>query len=365
MVGVFIILLFAAITLARGLLMPLTLSILLFFVFTPVCRAMARVGIPQAVAAMLVTLGLLVGVVVAMVVLAVPLSTAVDNAPTILAALQSKFAALQGPLTDVQDAFSRLSSLSIGGPKPDATVATTQGDGSGMLTSIAITTPAVFGQLIFAIVLLFFALASRELLYRRIVQSFAATEQRKEALSAMHAIETSLGHYLGAITLINAGLGVAVGGAMWAWGMPAPILFGVGAFVLNYIPYVGAVVGVLVATLVALVSMDGFVVPILVGATYLALTSGEGQVVTPYLVSQRLQLNTVIVFIAVALFAWLWSIVGMIVAVPLLVVLNVICQFVPGLAGLGSFLSGGEPDEIDAAAPRPIAARGEPDDRAT
>ncbi len=338
---------FAAITLARSFLMPLTLAVLLFVAFTPVCRAMGRLGVPQAVAATLVTLALLVGVLVAMVVLAVPLTTAVEDAPKIFAELQVKFPALQGPISEIRDAIDRISALSVGGAQPLTVVTAAPANGSGMLTSIALTTPAVFAQLIFTLVLLFFALASRELLYRRTVPGFAAAAERNEVLSAMHTIESSLGHYLGAITLINAGLGVAVGFAMWAWGMPAAILFGVGAFAFNSIPYVGAVAGVLVATLVALVTMDGFVVPILVGSTYLALTSAEGQLVTPYFVSQRLRLNTVIVFIAVALFTWLWSVVGMIVAVPLLVVLNVICQFVPGLAGLGSFLSGGEADEME------------------
>lgn len=346
-IGIFIILLFAAITLARSFLMPLTLAVLLFFVFTPVCRAMARFGFPQALSATIVTLALLVGVLVSMVVLAVPLTTAVEDAPRIFAELQTKFAALKGPISEIQDAMAKISALSTGAPKTATVVAAGPADGSGMLTSIALTTPAVFAQLIFTLVLLFFALASRELLYERTVQSFAAAAQREQALSAMHAIESSLGHYLGAITLINAGLGVAVGFAMWAWGMPGAILFGVGAFVFNFIPYVGAVAGVLIATLVALVTMDGILFPILVGSTYLALTSAEGQLVTPYFVSQRLRLNTVIVFIAVALFAWLWSVVGMIVAVPLLVVLNVICHSVPGMAGLGLFLSGSGPDETN------------------
>jgi predicted PurR-regulated permease PerM len=282
-----------------------------------------------------------VGILVGMVAIAVPLTTAIEDAPRIFAALQSKFAALKGPIADLQDAISRISNFSIG-QRPTSVTVTDPANGSGVLTSIALTTPAIFGQLIFTLVLLFFALASRELLYRRTVESFTAAAERNEALAAMHSIERSLGHYLGAITLIIAGLGVSVGISMWAWGMPAAILFGVGAFAFNYVPYVGAVAGVSLATLVALVTMDGFLVPILVGATYLALTSAEGQFVTPYLVSQRLRLNPVIVFIAVALFAWLWSVVGMIVAVPLLVVLNVICQHVPGLSGLGAFLSGGE-----------------------
>ena len=86
--------------------------------------------------------------------------------------------------------------------------------------------------------------------------------------------------------------------------------------------------------------MPGFIDPLLVGATYMALTTVEGNLITPALVSRRLRLNTVVVFVAVALWAWLWSVVGMIVAVPMLVVLRVLCEHVPQLEALGNFLAG-------------------------
>ena len=89
--------------------------------------------------------------------------------------------------------------------------------------------------------------------------------------------------------------------------------------------------------------MDGFAEPIMVGLTYVALSSVEGQLVTPVFVSRKLQMNTVVVFLSVALWAWLWSIVGMIVAVPLLVVLRVLCAHIPGMERLGNFLGGEDP----------------------
>ena len=77
-------------------------------------------------------------------------------------------------------------------------------------------------------------------------------ENDKPTVIALREIEDRLGTYLGAITLINACLGVAVGLTMWAWGMPSPVLFGLAAFLLNYVPYLGSVGGVIIATLVAL-----------------------------------------------------------------------------------------------------------------
>lgn len=343
-IGLFLIATLAAVTLARSFLLPLTLAVLLFFVFSPACRVMARVGVPQALSAALVTLALFAGLVAGTALFAVPLASAIDDAPRIFSALDNKLAKLQGSVKEIQEAVDRIGDLSPGDaeePEP----APKPAGGEDILTNIAMTTPAVFAQLVFTLVLLFFALASRELLYRRTVESFSVITDKRKALTAMHEIEENLGNYLGSITLINAGLGVAVGLAMWAWGMPAPALFGAAAFTFNFVPYIGAVAGVVLATVVALVSMNGLVEPALVGATYLLLTSIEGQLVTPYLVSQRLRLNTVVVFVAVALFAWLWSVVGMIVAVPLLVVLNVVASTIPGLKGFAHFLSGDGGDD--------------------
>ena len=83
--------------------------------------------------------------------------------------------------------------------------------------------------------------------------------------------------------------------------------------------------------------MPGVFWPMMVAGTYMFLTSLEGQVITPYFVSRRLQMNTVVVFLAVALWAWLWSVIGMIIAVPVLVVLRVLAEYVPGWEKFGNF----------------------------
>lgn len=219
--------------------------------------------------------------------------------------------------------------------------------------------PAIVSQTVFTLIFLFFLLASGDLLYLRIVQSFDTLSEKRGAYNALRQIESSLGSYLSAITIINVGLGIASGLAMWAWGMPSPLLWGIAAAVLNYIPYIGAALGYVGAALVALVVFDDGWTALLVGGTYFALTALEGQFITPYFVSWRLQLNTVVVFLTVALWAWLWSVLGMVVAVPMLVVVRVLADHIPALEKFGNFLAGETPpaleeedeDEAPAAAP--------------
>ena len=187
-------------------------------------------------------------------------------------------------------------------------------------------------------------LRAMELVHRFSDKGCRAVEDTEDAIDRY---EDRLGTYLGAITLINACLGIAVGLTMWAWGMPSPVLFGLAAFLLNYVPYLGSVTGVIVAALIALFVYDDLFTPLMVGLTFLALTSFEGQLITPFFVSRRLQLNTVVVFLTVALWAWLWSVLGMIVAVPVLVVIRVLAEHIPGLNKFGNFLAGEAPPALE------------------
>lgn len=245
-------------------------------------------------------------------------------------------------------------SSTVSQPQPDAPPATNElkvevsapAEGNSLTSKLIALGPSILSQTFFTLIFLFFLLSSGNLLYLRIVQSFDAMKDKRAAYDALREIEDSLGNYLGAITIINVGLGVVSGVAMWALGMPSPLLWGVAAAVLNYIPYIGAALGYVGAFVVALVVFDDVGWAILVGGTYFGLTAIEGQFVTPYFVSRRLQLNTVVVFLTVALWAWLWSILGMVVAVPMLVVMRVLADHIPGLEKFGNFLAGEDPPAI-------------------
>src|SRR3954454_20001928 len=133
--------------------------------------------------------------------------------------------------------------------------------------------------------------------------------------------------------------------------MPNPLLFGVGVFALNYVPYAGPATGVVLTTIVGLISGDGLWRGALAGGSYILIATFEGHLITPYFVGRQLRLNTVVVFLSIALWAWLWSIVGMIVATPLLVAIRTFCEYIPSLQSVGAFLSARGEEQEDAGAP--------------
>lgn len=348
-IGIFLILAFSAVAAARDFLMPVTMAILLFFVFTPLRRLAERRGVPDGLTALGITLGILMLVGVIAYAASGPLTRAMNNMPLISAQLEQKFENVRDSLGDLRDVARRIDEAQQANPDaPEApSIRVEQDSGETTLGTMAKMTPLLLAQTMLTLVLLFFMIASGDLLYLKIVQSFDRMRDKRAAYLALRGIEESLGNYLGAITIINAGLGFSVGMAMWAWGMPAPLLFGLGAFVLNFIPYLGAITGVVISTLVALIVMPDLFWPLMVGLTYLGLTSLEGQIITPYFVSRRLQMNTVVVFLAVALWAWLWSVIGMVIAVPVLVVMRVLADHVPGWERFGNFLAGEDPPALE------------------
>lgn len=380
-IGIFLILLFSFFAQARNFLMPVTLAMLLFFVFSPFRRLMQRLGVGAAATAAIVSLGLVISVAGIGLVVSGPVNQLIEDAPQISTRLEQRFDELRANFRGIERAAAKIDEITGGGQDkkpeevgaddipPAATLTgtlsspalpgeperpqqqiqvevTTAPDGSA-LSSVLNLGPAFFGQIVFTLFLLFFLISSGDLLYLKIVQSFDTMRKKRAAYIALREIEDRLGTYLGAITLINACLGIAVGLTMWAWGMPSPVLFGLAAFLLNYVPYLGSVGGVIIATLVALFVFDDLFTPLMVGGSYLLLTSVEGQLITPYFVSRRLQLNTVVVFLTVALWAWLWSVLGMIIAVPVLVVVRVLAEHIPGLNKFGNFLAGEDPPELE------------------
>lgn len=330
-IGIFLLLLFGFFAQARGFLMPVTLAILLFFVFIPFRRLMERIGIGAAATGAIVSVGLVVLVVVIGFAISGPVDRLIENAPQISTRLEQRFSELRSNFKGLERAAQKIDQLTSGGaavdpgettptspPTPSGTPETAgglSGTVTGTVTSIptpgapapsdqhirvevnavqqgsAIASvmdlgPAFVGQIIFTLFMLFFLISSGDLLYLKIVQSFDRMRDKRAAYLALREIEDRLGAYLGTITLINACLGIAIGLAMWAWGLPSPILFGLAAFLLNYIPYLGPIAGVLISTLVALFVFDDLFGPLMVGLTYLTLTSIEGQLITPYFVSR-------------------------------------------------------------------------------
>ncbi|MDN3557309.1 AI-2E family transporter [Halomonas maura] len=337
-VGLFIYLSVFALSYAQLFIVPVVLAFLLSMVFSPVRRGFDRLGISQGLSATLIVSSLLLGLFMIAATLAVPVNGWINDAPQIERKIEVRLNEISGPFSDLFAAKESLDEITNSDSSNTQKVEV-ETQGNKLSDNLASLIPTLLTQFIFTMVLLLFLLASGDMFYEKIVHVMPTFRDKKRAIRIAHNIERKLSHYLLTITIINAGLGVAVGIAMWLLGMPSPLSFGIIGFLFNYIPYLGALAGIIIAAVVAIVSLDGLGwVPLVVG-TYFLLTTLEGQLVTPYFVGRSLRINTVVVFLAISFFAWLWSVVGMIVAVPLLVAIKTLSEHINGLEALGHFLS--------------------------
>ena len=136
-------------------------------------------------------------------------------------------------------------------------------------------------------------------------------------------MRVEVGRYYGTLALINLSLGIATAVTMWLLHMPNPVLWGVMAAALNFIPYLGSAVTLLVLSVVALVSFDSIPHVLLVSASYLALATIEGQIVEPVFFGRRLDINPIVIFIALWFGGWLWGIAGVMFTLPVLLAVKV------------------------------------------
>ncbi|WP_296591421.1 AI-2E family transporter [Methylophaga sp.] len=337
-IGIFLLLLLASIAYARSFLVPVALGVLLALVFSPVRRFLERRKLPPAVSALIIVGGLITLMGLGISSLADPVQSWIKEAPTIGFKLEQKLRGANESAKAIIDAGKQIDQIaSVENDREE--VQKVSAREPGVLVKLATSVPEVLAQVVFTLVLLFFLLASGDMFYEKLVHIMPTFKDKRNAIKISYDIERKLSNYLFTITLINAALGIAIGVSMWLLGMPNPILFGVLAFALNFVPYLGAIVGVVIAALVGLLTFDHTGTALLPALAYLILTIFEGQFATPYFVGRRLEMNPVVIFLSVALWAWLWSIVGMLVAVPLLVAVRTFCEHIPRLQAFGTFLS--------------------------
>ncbi|KCZ93873.1 AI-2E family transporter [Hyphomonas johnsonii] len=334
-IGIFWIMALSILTIAQGLIVPIVSAMLIALIFSPVRRALARIGVPSGVSAALILFSLLALLGTLGYFVSGAAQDRLLDAPHMIEDVGDKLKELTGTVQPVMDATEQIEHIAV--PEPASDTVTLREP--GFMADFADTLPVMFGQIVICLTLAFFLIASGDLFYEKLVQMMPTLKDKRRALAVARAIENQLSTYLLTITLINMGLGLAIGLAMWGLGMPDPVLFGIAGFLLNYIPYIGAMAGAGISFLVALVTFDSATAAIVPALAYWALTSFEGQFVTPIMVGRRLKLNAVVVFVSFALWAWLWSFMGMLLSTPMLLTMKVVSDHVPGMHGFGKFLA--------------------------
>jgi predicted PurR-regulated permease PerM len=322
--GIFLLSVFYTLKLASGFFIPVVLAMLLSFLFASTIRTLQRFWIPPPIGAVLVVACLLGAVGFGIYRLALPARDWMGKLPEAARQIEGKLKDVKQSVREVTKAGQQVDRL-------------TNFDTGEKTQKVEVRKPSLVGGGI-VLVLLFFLLASGDLFLRKLVTVLPRFEDKKAAVEISRQIEQDISTYLLAITVVNAVFGLAVATAMFFLGLPNPLLWGVMAGLLHFIPFLGAVIGISVVTLVAVVTLDGIGAILLVPAVYFFLNIIEEYVVLPLVMGRRLMLNPVVVLVWLIFWTWLWSVPGALMAVPLLAIVKIICDHVEPLAGLAEFI---------------------------
>jgi predicted PurR-regulated permease PerM len=324
---------------AKVILLPLSLAVLLTLLLAPAVRAMKQWRLPEPVGAAILVLGLAGMFVCAVYLLFDPGMRWIESAPQVLRQAEYKLRGVKKSVQQVTEAAAKVEEIaSVDGRKPNGTqVVTTE---PRLASRVLAGTQNVLPSVAATIVLLYFLLAAGDMFLRKLVRVTPGLDRRRRAVRITRAIQTNLGRYLITVSCINAGLGLVTGVMLHLLGMPNPLLWGVMVATLNFMPYVGAAISLVVLTIVAFLTFDGLGQILAVPATFFILTVLEGQILMPILTGRQLTLNPVAVFLSMLFWGWLWGVVGALIAVPILMVVKVLCDHVDSLAPIGEFLGG-------------------------
>jgi predicted PurR-regulated permease PerM len=299
---------------AKSFLIPIALAFFLSLLLAPAVNWLARGRIPR-------TLGSALVVMLGLALLSYLFSTTIDpigkwveNSSQNLREIERKLLPITRTIVEVSRTADEVDRLTSVAGEEQVSI---RGVSFRELL-YANARGLVSGTVMTALVLYFFLSWGRVML-ARLARFSGESKTRRQVLEISSVLESEVSRYLVTIALINAVLGVLVALLMYVLGIPEPMLFGLAAMLLNFIPYFGALLTAVMLAATAILTFDGLYMPAVAVFCFIALTALEGQVVTPQILGNRLSLNPLVVFLAIAFWFWLWGVVGALMAVPMLI----------------------------------------------
>src|ERR1700726_1164505 len=334
--GLFILALFYTMYFMRSILLPIVLALLLSYLLRPIVRALARAKIPSQLGAALILIALFIWIGYGVSTLAAPVAGWLEKAPSGLQELERKFMPMKKSMTQVAQATGEIEKLAT----PDSPTKTAVEVKRHPITEMLyLRTPEFIASALLLLILLYFLLAYDGVFVAKLIKLMPTLSDKKRAVSIAHEIESHISRYLLTVTMINTCLGLAVGTTVGLLGLRNPVMWGVVVAVLNFVPYLGALTGIICMTVGATLSFDSLSYALVFPAVYLLFSTLEGNFVTPWVMGRSLTLNPVIILLSLTFWGWMWGIAGVILAVPILAAFKIFCAHIKPMEPLAEFLS--------------------------
>ena len=329
---------------------PFVLSVLLFYALDPAVDALQRWRVPRTIGAALMLGAVLTGVAAVTLTLRDDVAKVIAELPDGLhrfgAALQTR--GERSTLDSLREATTAIDKTAA-----DAAGASTAAKGvvrvqveepvfrtSDFLWSGSMGLAGLASRLPMVCFLAYFLLVAGDLFKRKLVKHASSTlAGKKITVHVLEAIGGQIERFILVQAVTSCLVGVTTGLALWGLGLQNAAVWGLAAGIFNSIPYFGPFIVTSGLSVVAFLQFGTFGMTALIAGVALLITSLEGWALTPALLGRAAQMNRVAVFAGLLFWSWMWGIWGTLLAVPMMMVVKVICDHVEDLQPVADFLS--------------------------
>jgi predicted PurR-regulated permease PerM len=338
---------------AQELFIPVVVSLLTAYALNPFVFALQRFKIPRTVAAVLVVATLFSGTAIASYAFRQQVTGVLDSLPDAAVRLRTQLQGLRqiasdsttpiGKIQRTANEIEKTAAVATGMPSPVTADASptqppfrvadfvTVGSSMGLLAFISDAVLVMF--------LVLFFLISGDLFKRKLVHLIGTRlSDKKLTLETLNEISAQIERFLLIQVLTSICIAVCMSVALRMFGLRQPIFWGVVSGIACLVPYLGPICVGVASMLAAFVQFESLAAAIKIGLIPIILFGMEGLLVKPAVMGKAARINGVAMFLGLLFWAWIWGLIGIIVAVPIMMVIKTVCDRVDGLRPIGTLL---------------------------
>ncbi|MGV8959908.1 MAG: AI-2E family transporter [Stenotrophomonas sp.] len=322
---------------AQTVILPILLAMFFALIGNPIIRMLQKAHLPRFLAALLVLVVGLAAVGALSVQLVGPAADWFQQAPRQMRDISQQVRALTRPMQQANQAAESFARAAGGEGNRRVQVIRTQLDDP---YKVLTRTPKLAASVLAVVLLTLFFMIYGESLQRHAIALLPNRQQQRFTTDILRSIEREVSRYVLTIAIINTLVGLVLAGILMLLKIPLPeaLLWGTVAALLNFAPYVGPLIGVVLMLVMGFVAFNDPFTAALPAGCYLALHAIEGQVVTPIVLGRSMAISPLMLILALMLFGWLWGMVGLLLAVPLLVCIKLVLVRLDGMQGWARLL---------------------------
>lgn len=331
----FVIFVFLLVTL-KTILIPITIAIFLTFLFHPILQYLKKFRIPKSISLLFIFLFLIAIYILLMLMLQSNINSFLSKGDLYLANLNKAIESILSVFNMTSKDIAVLLHFKSG----EITINEIAQSfvNSGLIPQIFNSVTALLEDILITLLFWVLMIMGKDKFEIRLKIAFA---NKGDFISQnIQSLDNQLQNYIFIKTVLSLATGIITSTILWILGIDFPIIWGVLAFIFNYIPSIGATISIIFPLLIALLQYGFGVRAILVGSILFILHNLIGNLLEPQMMGKKMDLSPVYVLFSLFFWGWIWGIPGMFLAVPIASIVKILCSIIDPLKPIAIILGG-------------------------